>query len=139
MSHRAKPLVLSASTITSLPITTVSDSRGQFSYTSLFSAPDTHTKDVTAGIAFLPPNTGKLCEHHHPQTEIYHILSGKGIVVINGNETEVEGGSAVFIPGGATHGIRNVSGEELRWLYVFPTDGFGEIEYTYLDKVEEGK
>jgi hypothetical protein len=54
MSHPAKPLVLSASTITSLPITTVSDNRDQFSYTSLFSAPDTNIKDLTAGIAFLP-------------------------------------------------------------------------------------
>jgi mannose-6-phosphate isomerase-like protein (cupin superfamily) len=81
-------------------------------------------------LLFFPLNSRKLCERHHPQTEIYSILSGKGIVVIDGNETEVEGGSAVFISGSATHGIRNVSGEEeLRWFYVFPPDGFGKIEY----------
>jgi mannose-6-phosphate isomerase-like protein (cupin superfamily) len=76
------------------------------------------------------PTPESSARHHHPQNEIYCILSGKGIVVIDGNETEVEGGSAVFISGGATHGIRNASGEEeLRRFYVFPTDGFGEIEY----------
>lgn len=60
-------------------------------------------------------------------------------MIIDGIETSVEGGSAVFVPGGSTHGIRNTGNEELRWLYVFPTDGFGSVEYTYLGEKEVGR
>lgn len=39
--------------------------------------------------------------------------------------------SVVFIPGNAEHGIRNEGLEVLRWLYVFPCDGFEEVKYVF--------
>lgn len=53
--------------------------------------------------------------------------------------TYKQAGSSVFIPGGSTHGIWNLGEGELKWLYVFPTSGFAEVEYTYLKREREGE
>jgi len=54
------------------------------------------------------------------------------VVRIDGAEHEVAGGDVVFIPGDAEHGIWNVDGErELKWLYCFAVDGFGEVVYRF--------
>ena len=94
---------------------------------------------MCSGIAVCQPRTGSLCPHRHTQAEIYYIISGKGIVQINGREYEVEGGSSVFIPGDAEHGIFNKGEEELRWFYVFPTGAFSDIVYRFSDEVGEDK
>lgn len=89
---------------------------------------------MCSGIAVCQPRTGSLCPHRHTQAEIYYIISGKGIVQIDGKEYEVEGGSSVFIPGDAEHGIFNKGEEELRWLYVFPTGAFSDIVYRFANE-----
>ena len=49
-------------------------------------------------------------------------------------EHEVARGDVVFIPGDAEHGIWNMDDEEeLRWLYCFAVDGFGEVVYRFSD------
>jgi quercetin dioxygenase-like cupin family protein len=40
-------------------------------------------------------------------------------------------GSAVFIPGGAEHGVRNTGAGILRLLYAFAADSFAEVEYEF--------
>jgi mannose-6-phosphate isomerase-like protein (cupin superfamily) len=100
----------------------------------LFSSPQTPTDSLCAGIALCPPNTGHLCAHRHAQAELYYIIEGNGIVVIDGIESKVEKGSTVFIPGNAEHEIRNVADTELRWFYVFPTGSFGDVVYRFSDE-----
>lgn len=41
--------------------------------------------------------------HYHPETEIYFILQGKGLVVVGGEENYVEKNSIVIIPGNSAH------------------------------------
>lgn len=106
-------------------------SKGIVSWKTLISAPKTATTGLTAGIATCPPREGHLCPHRHTHAEIYHITSGRGILHIDGKEQEVAAGSVVYIPGDAEHGIRNESDEELRWLYVFGADSFGDILYRF--------
>ena len=74
-----------------------------------------------------------MCVHRHKQPEIYHIVSGRGLMEIDGEKFEVEKGSVVYIPGDAEHGIRNIGevDEDLVWLYVFPGDSFGEVVYRF--------
>jgi oxalate decarboxylase/phosphoglucose isomerase-like protein (cupin superfamily) len=38
---------------------------------------------------------------------------------------------AVFIPGDAEHGIRNSGAIVLRFVYVFPTNSFADVEYRF--------
>jgi mannose-6-phosphate isomerase-like protein (cupin superfamily) len=75
--------------------------------------------------------SGHLKLHRHTHAEIYHITAGRGIVTVDGKEHEVGKGSVVFIPGNAEHGIRCVGDEEVKWLYVFAADGFGDIGYRF--------
>lgn len=115
---------------------------GNVSWKTLLSSPHTPTDTFTVGIATCPsgshascPTTsqtqGHLKLHRHSHAEIYHVISGRGIVTIDGEEHEVGKGSVVFIPGNAEHGIRNVEEGELSWLYVFGADGFEEVVYRF--------
>lgn len=107
-------------------------SNGIVTWKTLISAPQTATDSLTAGIATLPPQQGHLCAHRHTHAEIYHIISGRGTMTIDGSEQEVSAGSVVYIPGDAEHGIRNSDPkEELRWLYVFGADGFQDVVYRF--------
>lgn len=108
-----------------------STSNGIVSWKTLISAPQTATTALTAGIATCPPREGHLCPHRHTHAEIYHIISGRGILHIDGKEQEVTAGSVVYIPGDAEHGIRNETDEDLKWLYVFGADSFEDIVYRF--------
>jgi mannose-6-phosphate isomerase-like protein (cupin superfamily) len=123
---------------------------GKVSWYTLLSSPTTTTDSLTLGIATLPAKQGYLALHRHRQAEIYYILKGKGRMHIGSNMYQVGKGDVIYVPGGEEHGIWNdighftdgevkvserqegkVSGEELRWLYVFAADGFGEIKYRF--------
>ena len=41
--------------------------------------------------------------HYHPETEIYFILQGSGLVVVGGQEQQVQKGSVVVIPSNIAH------------------------------------
>jgi len=41
--------------------------------------------------------------HYHPETEIYFILQGSGLIVIGGQEQRVQKGSIVIIPSNIAH------------------------------------
>lgn len=105
--------------------------RGDVAWHTLFSQPSTPTKDLSAGVAICPPRTGHLRLHRHPQAEIYYILEGRGTVMIHGVQQPVEKGCAVFIPGDTEHGVVNDTENELKWLYVFPTQAFTDVQYRF--------
>ncbi|KAM0720815.1 hypothetical protein Q7P37_003100 [Cladosporium fusiforme] len=106
-------------------------SNGIVTWKTLISAPQTATDSLTAGVATCPPQQGHLCPHRHTHAEIYHIISGRGIVQIDGKENEVTAGTVVYIPGDSEHGIRNDSEEDLKWLYVFGADSFQDVVYRF--------
>jgi mannose-6-phosphate isomerase-like protein (cupin superfamily) len=107
-------------------------SKGIVSWKTLISSPLTATDSLTVGVATCPPRHGHLCVHQHTHAEIYHVISGKGIMQIDDNERTVQAGSVVYIPGDAKHGIRNEDPhEELKWLYVFGADSFQDIKYRF--------
>ncbi|HWK47940.1 MAG TPA: cupin domain-containing protein [Stellaceae bacterium] len=85
---------------------------------------------MSAGVAEFAPGSG-LNPHSHAQSEIYFIIEGTGIMTIDGQETVVTAGSAVFIPGDAEHGIRNDAGSDLRLFYTFPTASFADVIYRF--------
>ena len=46
-------------------------------------------------------------EHYHKQaTELYYVLEGEGVVVLDGEERAVRKGSLVHIPPGVVHGAK---------------------------------
>lgn len=56
-------------------------------------------------------------EAHLDNDQFFRIEKGKGRVVIDGNEYEVEDGFAVVVPAGANHNVTNASDDEDLKLY----------------------
>ena len=108
--------------------------RGDATWFTLFSSDITPTRSLSAGIMELLPKGEGLKLHRHAQPEIYYVAEGAGAVTIDGIETVVSAGCAVFIPGDAEHGIRNMADTVLRIFYVFPTDCFSEVIYRFPDQ-----
>lgn len=90
----------------------------------------TRTDGFSLGIAEIPPGRTLLLHHHGPQ-EAYYILEGRGTTEIDGMKREVEAGTALYIPRNAKHRTTNTGAGPLRFLFVFPTDGFEEVEYHF--------
>ena len=76
---------------------------------------------MTCGILEIQPGeAGLMKTHQHPQSEIYHILSGKGLMTIGTGDHAVRLGSTIYIPGSSPHRLQNTGEKILRLFYVFP-------------------
>ena len=96
----------------------------------VFSADRTESGSISMGMAEIAPG-GVLDLHHHEQPEVYHVLEGQGVVQIDRESHELAPGASIFIPGNARHVARNTGSTPLRFLFVFPTDAFGDVEYNF--------
>jgi len=106
--------------------------RGDVQWWTLLSADRTPSDSMTCGIAEIGPDVeGALVNHRHAQAEVYHILSGQGVVTVEGEEYAVRAGSTMFIPGNLEHGARNTGQEPLRLFYIFAVDSFEEVKYEF--------
>ena len=56
-------------------------------------------------------------EVHSDNDQFFRVDSGKGKVVIDGNEYEIQDGFAVVVPAGANHNVINSSDSEALKLY----------------------
>lgn len=54
---------------------------------------------------------------HLDEDQIYHVVSGRGCVVLDGVRTEVSAGSFVMIPIGTEHEITNTGTEPLDYVF----------------------
>lgn len=104
--------------------------RGRVRWRTLFSRGGTPTDGITCGVAHLGPGDW-LGLHRHAPPEIYYVLAGSGVVSLNGAETPVKAGAAVFIPGMAEHGVRQTGTDRLRFFYGFPVNSFDGVEYLF--------
>ena len=57
--------------------------------------------------------------HSHPTGEIYVMLEGEGIVIVDGEEAPVRVGDVIEIPRNAAHTMENKSGRPLTWLAIW--------------------
>lgn len=103
---------------------------GGVQWWTLLSADRTPSHAMSCGVVMIGPGTGgMMITHRHAQPEIYHILSGVGVVTIDGEEFPVREGTTLFIPGGADHSTRNTGEAPLRIFYVFAVDSMEEVRY----------
>ena len=103
--------------------------RGTIRFRTLVSAPATDTRELVCGVAMLAPGeTFPL--HSHPQAEVYFGLDGMGEVLVDGVPHPLAPGVALYIPGGAVHGVPLASAP-LTWFYTFAADSFADIRYTF--------
>jgi len=76
--------------------------------------------DKTCDISQVSVHPGKMVpEHVHMDAiQTYIVLSGKGVVDLNGKKYEIGPGMAVNIPTGVKHSTKNVGDEPLVYVYV---------------------
>lgn len=109
-------------------------SRGSIRFRTLFSAPKTDSDSLTCGVAIMAKgDTFPL--HSHPQAEVYFGLDGEGDVLVDGVAHRLAPGIALYIPGGAVHGVPVADGP-LRWFYCFAADSFGDIRYSFISQTD---
>lgn len=108
--------------------------RGTIRFRTLFSSPTTDTADLTCGVAIMDAGD-TFALHSHPQAEVYFGLDGEGEVLIDGVPYRLSPGVALYIPGGAVHGVPRAAGP-LRWFYTFATSSFSDIRYSFVADLE---
>lgn len=74
-------------------------------------------------------------EVHETVDQFFRIESGQGEVLIDGRKTGIESESAVLVPAGARHNIRNTGDTVLRLytLYAPPQHADGTVQATKAD------
>ncbi len=108
--------------------------RGVVTWRTLLSGDRTPTRGLTLGVAEVVEQVGAEARlHRHAQDEAYYVLSGEGVLNVDGVEHPLSAGSTAFIPGNAWHAARGVGTEPLRLLYVFPADSFADVVYEFPD------
>ena len=87
---------------------------------------------MTVGVAELAPDgTVGNATHRHAAAEFYYVLSGEGLVEVDGVTSPVRPGTAVLIPGNAWHSLANTGTTTLRVLYGFPVDSMADVYYEF--------
>lgn len=67
--------------------------------------------------AFEPGQEHKL-HAHAGMDKVYHVLSGRGLFLLDGREAPMEAGLMLIAPEGVPHGIRNTGSERLLVLAI---------------------
>lgn len=107
--------------------------RGTIRFRTLVSAPRTDSDGIVCGVAMLAAGeTFPL--HSHPQPEVYFGLEGTGEVLIDGQPYNLSPGIALYIPGGAVHGLP-LAKTPLKWFYSFAADSFSDIHYRFQHEI----
>jgi len=96
----------------------------------LLSGERTPTAELAMGIAEIAPGA-TLIGHRHAHAETYYITKGKGRMRIDGVESEIGPGTAIYIPPDAQHSCRCDSDTPLEFIFTFPCDRFEEVVYRF--------
>jgi quercetin dioxygenase-like cupin family protein len=62
---------------------------------------------------------GSVPEHSHEQEEVYFIIDGQGVLIVDGEEQPVQSGSYAYIQPNQTHLLKNTSSSELKMLFCY--------------------
>ena len=107
---------------------------GLVTWRTLFSGERTPTQGLVQGVAevraTLETRPGL---HRHAHAETYYILSGRGVIDLDGEMRPLAPGDAVFIPSNAWHAAWSESEAPLRILYTFAADAFDDVVYEFAD------
>src|SRR4051794_3407334 len=75
--------------------------------------------DIPYSIAHASVKPGETSQPHTLRgSEVYYILSGVGIIYVNGEQAEVGANIAIYVPPGATQYVRNTGADELVFLCI---------------------
>jgi mannose-6-phosphate isomerase-like protein (cupin superfamily) len=81
----------------------------------LISPQNSSTQSISIQISEIPVAPEQPVHSHSPE-QCYYIIKGKGLMIIEGETSEVTEGDAVYIPSNKKHGIKNTGGVVLEYL-----------------------
>jgi mannose-6-phosphate isomerase-like protein (cupin superfamily) len=87
----------------------------------------TPTKSMAAGVVTLPPGQAQDKLSVHEAEEVYLILQGKGIFVLNEKEYDVDKYTAVYVAPGTKHRAYNTGEDDLLMYFVNCPSCFGPV------------
>jgi quercetin dioxygenase-like cupin family protein len=91
-------------------------------------------EDVTFAYTYWEANTSYHKKHTHDNAEeIMYILSGKAVLGVNGQESEVERGDTIWIPRGAIHWGYNPFDKPFEMLVVYTRSSLDSIGYEVVE------
>ena len=97
-------------------------------YTVLSEAEDFRVKTIE-----VRPGQRLSYQRHSRRSEHWFVVSGEGVVTLDGNSVKVRRGDAVDVPLGAAHRIQNTGSVPLVFVEVQHGDYFGEDDIVRLD------
>ncbi|MDK2824561.1 MAG: hypothetical protein PWQ67_1527 [Clostridia bacterium] len=68
-------------------------------------------------------SNGNSPKHQHPWPHINFIVSGNGILYMNGQEYPIKAGSIAYVPNNIEHQYINTSTEDLSFICIVPKEG----------------
>lgn len=76
------------------------------------------SKKVMLGVSTFTPGTDTP-QKVHEEEELCFVTKGKGSITVEGKEFPYTSPSAIYIPAGVPHGVRNTGDEDVVMIYVF--------------------
>ena len=74
---------------------------------------------------------GLVDPHSHPTHEFYFVMSGRGVMTIDGEDRDVSPGDLVYIPPDTIHSLRPTGGGAIHcFCFAVAVKGAPEIDYT---------
>ncbi len=110
----------------------VKEGRDGVRWRTLLGGDRTQSEAITMGIVEIDPGRPDVLHlHQHEPAEGYYVVSGQGYVSIDGKKTQLQPGSAVYVPSNSLHAIGNDGQDTLKVLYVFAVDSFEDVKYIF--------
>jgi quercetin dioxygenase-like cupin family protein len=73
---------------------------------------------ILVGLNCFEPGQEHKLHSHSRMDKVYHVLSGRGLFLLEGREIAMEAGVMLVAPDGVPHGIRNTGDERLLVLAI---------------------
>jgi quercetin dioxygenase-like cupin family protein len=107
------------------------DPRDQGQVQNLISFARMGATDMNVGLGRLLPGTIHI-KHHHPYgSEFYLFTKGRCVMHIDGVDIDAVPGTAIYIPAGAIHGMRNDSEQPVELVYGLSKGNYNDIGLVY--------
>jgi mannose-6-phosphate isomerase-like protein (cupin superfamily) len=94
----------------------IHDGQGRGKNSRVFDNADFDTPLKFINYVELEPESSVGLHRHGDNEEVYVVLSGNGIMTVNGERQAVKTGDLILNKPGSEHGLENTAGEPLRFL-----------------------
>jgi oxalate decarboxylase/phosphoglucose isomerase-like protein (cupin superfamily) len=77
------------------------------------------SNDLIFGIAKLPPGEEHLLHHHEDAPELYFVLEGRGVFMVNEEVRDCTPGTGIYMPAGSRHSVKNHGDKMLIFFFAY--------------------